>query len=175
MDARFRDTYVSYLLSTTEISSVSPIRFTQEQVRVLTGASIETVRHWRRTIPYLSEKTGKAARFTFSEVVAMAITHELIRHFGVQITTISGAIDSLFRLLSSAPHQTLEAGIVFVTPERATFCDGGQTLRQAVPNAGWAIPLRPIVNHIQGVVVPTATVESEQALPFAPEIVRSRA
>ena len=84
----------------TRIRSVSAIQFTQEQVRTLTGASVETVRHWRKAVPYLAEKSGKAARFSFSDVVALAITHELVRTFGVQIASVGIGIDSLFRLLS---------------------------------------------------------------------------
>ena len=88
--------------------SVSAIQFTQEQVRTLTGASVETVRHWRKAVPYLAEKSGKAARFAFSDVVALAITHELVRTFGVQIASVGIGIDSLFRLLSQTNHQSLD-------------------------------------------------------------------
>lgn len=157
------------------MASLSPIQFTQEQVRALTGASVETIRHWRRTIPYLTEKTGKAARFGFSDVVSMTIAHGLTRDFGVQITSVSKGIDSLFRLLSTAGYPSLEDGIVLVTPHDATFCDGGETVGHAIHRTGWAIPLRPIVVHIRGVIVPTTTLDSEQRLPFPPGIVRSRA
>ena len=54
------------------MSSITAIHFTQDQMRTLTGVSVETVRHWRKTIPYLATKTGKAARFSFAELLGLA-------------------------------------------------------------------------------------------------------
>jgi hypothetical protein len=49
------------------------IHFTQEQARVLTGVSLGDLRQWRKAVPYLMAKPGKAARFTFADLVGLAI------------------------------------------------------------------------------------------------------
>ena len=158
----------------TRIRSVSAIQFTQEQVRTLTGASVETVRHWRKAVPYLAEKSGKAARFSFSDVVALAITHELVRTFGVQIASVGIGIDSLFRLLSQTNHQSLDGGAVFITQGDAALCDVTQPIRHSIETPGWIIPLRPVIARIQGAVVPAiGSDDSQTALPFPPGIIRS--
>jgi hypothetical protein len=54
--------------------TVSTIQFTQEQARTLTDVSVETIRHWRKVVPSLANKPGKSARFTFSDVVGLAVT-----------------------------------------------------------------------------------------------------
>ena len=58
------------------------------------------MRQWRRSIPYLAEKAGKAARFTFNDVVGLALVAELNDTCGFQVRPFSDGIDSLFRRLT---------------------------------------------------------------------------
>ena len=110
-----------FALWATRMSEVTAIQFTQEQARTLTGVSVETIRHWRKAIPYLSSKTGKAARFTFADVLGLAVTHELVDSFGVHIASLSAGVDAFFRLLASSGPASLEGAIVFITSTEATL------------------------------------------------------
>lgn len=58
--------------------TITTIQFTQDQMRTVTGVSIETVRHWRKIVPYLATKAGKAARFSFADLLGLAVTNELV-------------------------------------------------------------------------------------------------
>lgn len=152
------------------------IQFTQDQTRTLTGVSAETARHWRKAIPYLSSKTGKAARFSFTDLLSLAITNELVNSFGVHITAVSGGVDALFRLLAASGTASLDGAVAFVTPT-------GATLREVNPDGigppptkpVLAIPLAPLIARIQQHMLPMAPVSSQATLPFPPEAVRSRA
>src|SRR5262245_31196159 len=97
--------------------TVTAIQFTQEQARTLTGVSVEAIRHWRKAVPYLANKPGKSARFTFADVVGLAVTQE-VTNFGVRITCVGDGIDALFQLLAQSSG-VLEDGIALVTASGA--------------------------------------------------------
>ena len=155
---------------------VIAIRFTQDQARTLTSVSAETVRHWRKTIPYLSAKTGKAARFTFADLLGLAITHELVNSFGIHITTMCTGIDALFRLLTASGPVALDGAVVIITSTEATLCEaGGDSIGHVQTKPALMIPLAPLIAKIQRQMLPVMPVSNQTMLPFPPETIRSRA
>lgn len=154
---------------------VTAIQFTQDQMRTLTGVSAETVRHWRKTIPYLATKTGKAARFSFADLLGLAITHELVNSLGVHIGTVSVGVDALFRLLSNSNTPILEGRVALITPTAASMHESANWSIGAVAGPTLAIALDPLISRLQQHVLPVAPFPSQATLPFLPEAVRSRA
>ncbi|MFB9127517.1 MerR family transcriptional regulator [Paraburkholderia dipogonis] len=155
---------------------VTPIQYTQDQMRALTGVSVETVRHWRKTVPYLASKTGKAARFTFTDLLGLAITHELVSSLGVHIAAVSAGVDMLFRLLASNSAFALNGAVAFVTPGSAVLREAGpEGIGSAPAQATLAIPLAPLILRLQQHMLPIVPVPTQAALPFPPEAVRSKA
>ncbi len=156
--------------------AVSAIQFTQDQARTLTGVSVETVRHWRKAIPYLAAKTGKTARFTFADLVGLAVTNALVSSLGVQIAALSGGVDALFRLLATVGPTSLDSAIVLVTATDASLyepvADGNGRLSST---PALTVPLAPLVANIQRHMLPVVPISPQVALPFPPEAVRSRA
>lgn len=151
------------------------IQFTQEQMRSLTGVSAETVRHWRKTIPYLATKTGKAARFSFADLLGLAVTHELVNCLGIHIGAVSGGVDALFRLLEESAAPVFEGGIAIITPTAASVRDSGSWSIDPSASPTLAIPLNPLISRLHRHVLPVAPPPSQASLPFPPEAVRSRA
>lgn len=145
-------------------------------MRSLTGVSVETVRHWRKTVPYLASKTGKAARFSFADLLGLAVTNELVSSLGVHIATISTGVDALFRLLANSSALALNGAVVFVTPTSATLHDTGpEGVGPAPTQPTLAIPLDPLIARLQQHMLPVMPVPRQAALPFPPEAIRSRA
>ncbi|MCK9285012.1 MAG: helix-turn-helix domain-containing protein [Rhodocyclaceae bacterium] len=166
----------NFTLSTTQMPTVPAIQYTQDQMRTLTGVSAETVRHWRKTLPYLASKTGKAARFTFADLLALAVTNELVSSLGVHITTVSAGVDALFRLLADSSILALNGAVVLVTPTSATLRDTGpEGLGPAPTQPTLAIPLDPLITRLQQHMLPIMSAPKQAALPFPPEAIRSRA
>jgi hypothetical protein len=149
---------------------VVPIQFTQEQARTLTGVSPETVRHWRKAVPYLAAKAGKAARYTFPELVGLAATNELVRILGVHIAAVSGGVDTLFRLLASSNVASSQDAFAVVTADKASLVKKVTGCEQSA----LIVPLKPLVSRIQQSMLPTLPNQRQTALPFPPKIVRSR-
>ncbi|HAF43543.1 MAG TPA: hypothetical protein DCK83_01000 [Gallionellaceae bacterium] len=155
---------------------VSAIQFTQDQARALTGVSVETVRHWRKTVPYLSSKAGKSARFTIADLLGLAITHELVNSFGIHIATMSKGVDALFRLLAVSNPSSLDGAVVLITATEATLHEPGTAvMNQISTKPSLTIPLEPLMAKIQRYMLPNMPVSTQKVLPFPPEIVRSRA
>lgn len=156
--------------------AVSAIQFTQDQARTLTGVSVETIRHWRKTIPYLAAKTGKTARFTFADLVGLAVTNALVSSLGAHIAALSGGVDTLFRLLATIGPVSMGSAIVLVTATDASLYEPGA---DGIGSLSFApalmVPLAPLVANIQRHMLPIAPMTSQVALPFPPEAVRSRA
>lgn len=158
------------------MSEIAAIQFTQDQTRMLTGVSVETVRHWRKAIPYLSFKTGKAARFSFADLLGLAVTNELVNSFGVHIATLSAGVDALFRLLAASGPASLDGAIVFVTATEAVLNEtGAEGIGRLPVKPALMIPLAPLIANIQRHMLPVMPASSQTVLPFSPESVRSRA
>jgi hypothetical protein len=154
---------------------VIAIQFTQDQTRALTGVSVETLRHWRKVIPYLSSKSGKAARFTFADLLGLAVSYELVNSFGINITGLSVGIDSLFRLLETSGIVKLDDAAVFVTATEATLFETGDAgISQSLTKPTLVIPLGPLMARIQLHMLPTMPTSTQRVLPFPPEAVQSR-
>jgi hypothetical protein len=158
------------------MSEVIAIQYTQDQMRTLTGVSVETLRHWRKVVPYLASKSGKAARFTFTDLLGLGVTNELVSSLGVHIATVNVGVDGLFRLLSTSSALALNGSAAFVTPTSATlsyFSAVGIGPAPAQPTL--VIPLDPLIARLQQHMLPIVPAPSQAALPFPPKAVRSRA
>ena len=155
--------------------TVSPIQFTQEQARTLTGVTTETIRHWRKAISYLERKPGKAARFTFADVVGLAVTQELTNGLGVRITNICAGVEALFQQLAQVAPTMLESGIALVTAETAAIVRGEELNGPGLDQSSLVIPLRPLVLRIREHMMPMAPGPEQASLPFPPQVARSGA
>ncbi len=149
---------------------VVSIQFTQEQARILTGVSPETVRHWRKTVPYLSAKTGKSARYSFPELVGLAATNELVKTLGVHIAAVSGGVDALFRLLMNSNVAAFQETFAVVTADKAAL----KTKITVCEQSSLIVPLKPLASRIQQSMLPALPNTGQAPLPFPPKIVRSR-
>lgn len=152
------------------MAGVVSIQFTQEQARALAGVSPETVRHWRKAVPYLSCKTGKAARYSFPELVGLAATNELVKTLGVHIAAVSGGVDALFRLLMNSNVAAFQEAIAVITADKAAL----EAKITACEQSALMVPLKPLVSRIQQSMLPTLPNTEQATLPFPPKIVRSR-
>ena len=162
---------------TTRMKEVTAIQFTQDQMRTLTGVSAETMRHWRKTIPYLSSKTGKAARFSFTDLVALAVTSELVNSFGIQIAKMNAGVNSLFVLLGSQGVGSINGMVAFITPTEVTLSDVDSfdpSPSRTPKTPTIAIPLAPHAKKIQQQVLPIVIPAQQTELPFALQAVRSK-
>jgi hypothetical protein len=155
------------------MAGVTAIQFTQEQARTLTSVSAETVRHWRRVIPYLAAKPGKAARFAFMDVVGLAVAREVISTFGVHITNVSLGVNALFQLLADARPTALEDAVAVITTDGAALLPAADISSNRFGCAALVVPIGPLIDRLHRQMVPGLPMAEQAELPFPPRIVRS--
>jgi hypothetical protein len=145
------------------------MNYTQEQARAAANVSIETFRHWRKVVPYLNDRSGKSARFSFSDLVGLAVTRCIV-DLGVRIGDVSGGIDAMFCSLAKTSWMTLEDSIVVID------ANGGQILRTSRrtlvrgDRPAIVVPCGPLVRMVRNVMMPT-TIEPQRRLPLPPSAV----
>jgi len=161
--------------------SVQAIQFTQEQARALTGVTPAAVRHWRRVIPYLALKSGKSARFTFADLVGLAITGQLVASFGVRIAEFADGIDSLFRALSAAKPSRLEEHIAVIAHNDGRLYlledltqDSGEFWRREVPDNALVVRCAPHIARMRSQMVPFVSGMEQPNLPFSPQAIGTK-
>ncbi|WP_313573723.1 hypothetical protein [Brevundimonas sp.] len=153
--------------------SAQTIQFTQEQARDIAQVSPGDVRAWRKAVPYLAQKPGKAARFTFADLVGLAITSELTGGYGVRISEIGAGVDGLFRLLGDARPAHLEGLVALIERTSAKIFPAGEISERHLTEPAFIVPCDPLLARIGGRMMPLAPGSAQTALPFLPQILRA--
>jgi DNA-binding transcriptional MerR regulator len=154
------------------MNEIQIIQFTQDQARTITGISSETLRHWRKNIPYLAEKSGKAARFSFSDLICLASTAKAIEAFGASISNIGPVIDSLFRMLAESRPAMLQNQAVVIREKNASICYLGQIAKLDFSTPVMVIPLTQLTESMRQCLLPELSGEQQLEIPFTPQSVR---
>lgn len=154
------------------MSNVQIIQFTQDQARTITGISSETLRHWRKNIPYLAQKSGKAARFSFSDLICLASTAQAIEDFGASISNIGPVIDPLFRKLAESRPAMLQNQAIIIRGKNATICHLEEIAKLDFFTPVMVIPLAQLTESMRQCLLPELSGEQQLEIPFTPQSVR---
>jgi hypothetical protein len=143
--------------------------YTQEQARAVTGIGQETLRHWRRLIPYLAAKSGKTARFSFGDFLGLSITREVTGNLGVSISHVRDGIESLFRILSE--ETVVHPGSVAVLRNSISFIVGGSQLSLTGGEPVVLVPLDPVIEGLQTKLLHGLKLPPQSVFPFFAEAI----
>ena len=148
------------------------IQFTQEQARELACVSPGDVRAWRKAVPYLAAKKGKAARFTFADLVGLAITADLTGAFHVRISDAGTGVDQLFRELAEARPSHLEGLIALIGTASARLIPEAEFGVSDVAEPTFVVPCDPVLARIGQRMMPTTLASPQTPLPFPPQMLK---
>jgi hypothetical protein len=123
-------------------------------------------------VPYLAQRSGKSARFSFADLLALSVTYELIQNMGMSIGTMHAGVDVLFRLLAQSKPSTYIDGVLILTATTARLARGDQPLKCDAFASAVVIPCRPFVRAVHERVLPGVSEDKQRNLPFAPRAVR---
>ena len=149
------------------------IQFTQEQARDLADVSPGDVRAWRKAVPYLAAKPGKAARFTFADLVGFAITASLTAEFHVRISDIGAGVDALFRALAKARPPHLQGLVALIDTASARILPAADLAASQVTEPTFVVPCDPVLARIGQRMMPAAPRSGQTALPFPPQMLKA--
>lgn len=86
---------------------MDPVQYSQSQVRETVGLSLETYRHWKRVLPPLAVKGGRAACFSIGDLIAASILQRLTEIAGVRVGHLSDVSAAIFEICNKSPWATL--------------------------------------------------------------------
>lgn len=153
--------------------ALTTIQFTQEQARNIAEVSPGDLRAWRKAVQYLADKPGKAARFTFADLVGLVITSELTNRFGARISDIGSSVDRLFHQLADARPAHLKGFIALIDSASARLLTIGDFSAQQIREPTLVVPCDPIVKQISARMMPSTPAAAQSALPFPPQILKA--
>lgn len=111
---------VCYMGLTPSRGVINPVHYTQAQVRETVGLSLETYRHWRRVLPPLVAKGGRAACFSIGDLMATSILHRLTETAGVRVGHLSDVAAAIFEICNTSPWAVLVGTTLWVDLEQRT-------------------------------------------------------
>ncbi|HKT86016.1 MAG TPA: hypothetical protein VJQ77_08030 [Novosphingobium sp.] len=144
------------------------IQYTGEQARSFAGVSPEAWRHWRKVVPRLSAKTGKKARFSAGELIALAVVASAVGTLNVGVAGFAERWDELFGLCAQQRPSNLRSAFVVVTVEKVELVDADRLGRD---KPAIVIPCEPIVDRLWTAAFSGVTDQAQAPLPFAPQAV----
>jgi hypothetical protein len=141
------------------------IQYTGEQARNFAAVSPEAWRHWRKVVPRLSAKSGKKARFSSGELIALAVVSTAVSKLNVGIAGLADRWDELFGLCAQRRPSNLRSKFVMVTAEKVELV-AADRLSRKVPAI--IIACEPIVDRLCVAAFSGAIDQAQAPLPFAP-------
>lgn len=153
------------------MGEIQIIQFTQDQARTIVGVSCETLRHWRKNIPYLAEKSGKVARFSFSDLVCLAATAQAVEIFGASISNIGPTIDPLFRKLAESRPPLLQNQAIVIRGQEAAICQLDEIAKLGSSGPLLVVPCAPLMDAMRQHLLPGLFNEPQLQIPFPPQTV----
>jgi hypothetical protein len=153
--------------------SLQTIQFTQEQARDLADVSPGEVRAWRKAVRYLAAKPGKAARFTFSDILGLTITRRITGDFHVRISDIGHSMDALFRALAETRPSDLEGSVALIDAQTARLVPGADLGAKPFKDPTFVVPCAQLIQDLSQRVMPLTPGSLQAALPFAPQMVKA--
>jgi len=153
--------------------SLQTIQFTQEQARDLAGVSPGELRAWRKAVSYLAAKPGKAARFTFADILGLAITRRITGDFHVRISDIGDSMDALFRALSETRPSDLGGSVALIDAQTASLVPGAEFGAKPLKDPTFVVPCAELIHDLSQRVMPLVPASLQAALPFAPQMVKA--
>lgn len=150
------------------------MRFTQSQIRELLSISVDALRTWRDAIPALAAHKGHAPSFTPGDVVAMAIVAELVRNFGVRVSSVGSRFDQLFRECHGKSWLSLETCVVLIEADRIRLVSASAPARPSPDASTLCVPCGPIVSRLQSALTATEADLAQGHLQLPPTAIGSQ-
>jgi len=151
---------------------LTTIQYTGEQARSFAGVSPEAWRHWRKVVPKLAVKSGKKARFSAGELIALAVMSAAVSTLNVGIAGLADRWDELFNLCAQQRPGNLSSTFVIVTAEEVELVDADQLSRK---QPALVIPCEPIVDRLWKAAFSGVVEQAQAPLPFAPQAIAGAA
>ena len=144
------------------------MEYTLTQFRDTVGLTLETHRHWKRVLPPLARRKGRAPCFTVGDLIAGALIKHLTDTGGLRVGHLADVADTLFAQCNRAAWAKL-AGSTLVLDCDRRLCDIAPSSRLRTSDSlVISFPLRPVLDRIRARLLKDGGVDRQASLRFAP-------
>ncbi len=157
------------VLYTTIMTVTGTIQFTTQQARSIAGISSEAWRHWRKHLPHVAAKKGKAARFSMGEIVALCAVEEVVNKLGLRVAVLSDGLDQVFQACAPMSLLYLRDCSFVVTAANGKIFKTEQV--RGLSNSAVVIPCENIVDQVLRATFQDSDEVYQRSLPFPPAAV----
>jgi len=125
------------------------VQYTQAQVRETVGLSLETYRHWKRVLPPLASKSGRAACFSIGDLMAVSVLQRLTETAGVRVGHLSDVAPAIFQICNSSPWAALVGATLMLDLEQRICTVERADKATAEANLVLACRLDPVLEQLR--------------------------
>ncbi len=97
------------------------MRFEAAEVLDLVGISKEMLRHWKKALPPIFGRDARSSRYSFEEVVALAVIARAVRDFAVPVSHFTYIAEKMFNEVGRHLQPPHVAQIVCITRNDVLF------------------------------------------------------
>lgn len=144
------------------------MQYTQSQVRETVGLSLDTYRHWKRVLPPLETKGGRAACFSIGDLMAVSIVHRLTETAGVRVGHLSDLAVAIFEICNTSPWAVLVGTTLSVDLEQRTCSIGRTPQSHQDANLVLSCRLDPILTQLRDALIRGQADQSQAELLLPP-------
>ena len=95
------------------------MRFSTKQVQELAGVRREQLRHWKKVLPPLSGRDGRADTYSFAELLALSTISILVDRLGIPVSRMVAPSSDLFALMADTDANTISTMHIYVNESGA--------------------------------------------------------
>jgi hypothetical protein len=144
------------------------VQYSLSQLRETVGLSVETYRHWRRVLPPLVDKGGRAPCFSIGDLVAASALRRLTETAGVRVGHLVDVSTSIFRICNASRWPSLVGKTLVVDLERRTCVVNPAAVIEDAPDIALYCRLDPVLVHLRGALLRDRPDEAQAGLLLPP-------
>jgi hypothetical protein len=139
-------------------------QFNQSEMREVLNLPPETVRHWRRVLPPLAQRTRRVP-FSTGDLVALALVRKLVHDFGLNVSALAAQSNELFRLCNRRPWPALAQCRLEIAANFARFVPVDAKNQPSV-EPYVVVSVGPIIELISAALLRERDVQAELIFPL---------
>lgn len=144
------------------------MQYTQAQLRGAVGISLDTYRHWKRVLPPLAAKSGRAAAFSIGDIVAVSVVRRLTETAGIRVAHLSDVAPAIFEICNSSPWAALASATLTFDLEQRTCSVERAGRSPATADLVLSCKLAPLLEQIRSILLRGQSNQAQEELLLPP-------
>lgn len=134
----------------------------------IVGLSKETYRHWKRILPPVAERGGRAPCFTLGDLIAASTLYRLTEKAGVRVGHLADLAIAIFDLCNATPWATLQGSTLTIDLDHRECRIHQDLILTELPDLVLVCQLDPVLEQLRDALLRTQGDSPQSELRFPP-------